>query len=320
MKLIKRACGVIFSVVFCFALASFSAGCFNLGGKYSSYNSKAYSVGNGTAASNEVSEIEVDWVSGNVVVDVSDSVSEITFSETYSDADEEILRLHYCVQNQKLSLKFAESKAKLPPNFQKDLTITLPGAALDFLDIDIASGSVCVKNILAKEAEFDTASADVDLRNVTIGEVETDTASGKVEIRDAYLIELSVDTASGNVNITDSTIQENLSVGTASGSVNIIDSAVQDDLSTNTASGDICVSNTSFREANIDTVSGNTDWYPISDKGFWCEFESVSGDFSSAFDLTTKGGNSFYFGSEQSYYGMKVNSVSGDFSISRISS
>ncbi len=174
----KRFVLVLFSFAALSAVAAFS-GCEGGGNTFSGYDgARSYSVGNGTAGG--ISSIEIEWVAGSVAVRVSQSATQISFSET-SVSQGDSLKLHYRVSGGKLDLKFAASEAKYPAGFSKDLTVTLPASVqLSVLEIETASGSVAVDGVRAREIDVDAEDSSVSVSGCTFSKSEVSTEGGDV--------------------------------------------------------------------------------------------------------------------------------------------
>lgn len=154
-------------------------GCSGGGGnKFENYDAKNFAVGGGSAAG--ISQVEIEWAEGNVLVQSSSSASMITFSEQNSNSSNS-LKLRYSVGGGKLELKFAAPGASYPAGWSKDLTVTIPASMqLSRLDIETIGGEVNVRSIGATDIKVEAVSAAVTVDGCTFSESEVQTESGNV--------------------------------------------------------------------------------------------------------------------------------------------
>ncbi len=127
-----------------------------------------------------------------------------------------------------------------------------------------------------------------------LGKVEIDVASTDVFINDLTIEELIVKTVSGEVYI--KSFVDILDVDTVSGDVDLFCSVLP-----------------SFLE--MDTVSGDGFFYFPDNSAFKMEFDTISGDFSTNFEVT-KSEDYYIFGHGTNIF--TFDSVSGDLSINRL--
>lgn len=130
----------------------------------------------------EVKNIEVEWVSGNVTVTRSEDAYLYVIEEgRISESD----ALVYKLNGNTLEIDFAK------PSFgffginsspSKDLTLKLPEKYYDNININ-------------------SVSADVDISNVSSYEIDLESVSGKIEMRQTSFKDLDVEMVSGNTDI-----------------------------------------------------------------------------------------------------------------------
>lgn len=207
--------------------------------------------GSATVISDDIQEIEIDWVSGNIRL-VPANVTSIEVSEsTVDDAKYAMvckqeggtLEIDYCKNTTLKDLKNLK--------FSKDLTILVP---LDW------SG---------RALQVDAASAKLSVEDLTIREVEVDTASGTCQFDHCTVDTLNVDTASGDVYFEGSL--NRLDCDSASASVQ----AVLDNVPS---------------EIDMDTASGSVELVLPKDAGFVVNMDTMSGKFDSDFPYSAKNG------------------------------
>lgn len=201
-----------------------------------------------------ISEIEIEWVAGNILIQPSD-VDAITISE--SDIEDAKYAMVWKQKNNKLDIAFCEENLisgfgiNLNADLKKDLYIYVP------------------RNWACRSLEIDAASATVEIYDLTIRELDFDGASGTCDLENCNITDLDIDTASGDVRYSGSL--ETLDFDSASASFY----------------GEL--SNTPSR-IDMDGMSGSLDIALPEDAGFTVSMDGMSRHFSSDFDTTTRNG------------------------------
>ena len=174
--------------------------------EYMRYDDSEYAVG-GTSLSQNVELIKIDWVDGDITVNVSDSAYYVSFYEQ-SNADnlqDSDVTLRYKVYGNQLLIKFAKSRASLKGNVKKTLTVTLPAQNVDQLSIANIAGDVSVRgsNITAvtgTEIDVETVSGNVSFSTLNVNKVEVETVSGAVSFSSCVVAtEIDIESVSGDV-------------------------------------------------------------------------------------------------------------------------
>lgn len=213
-------------------------------------------TGNGsstcTVNGNDIRELEIDWLSGNIEIIPGDK-PEITVSETTpQDAryamvckqEGQTLKIEYCQHT-----TFGDWKNL---NFSKNLTITVP------------------KDWEGRVLQVDAASSKLFVRNLTVQEVEIDTASGESRFENCTVDALDIDTASGDIRFT--------------GSLNRLDCD-------SASAGVYAELDNVPSEIDMDTASGAVELVLPKDAGFSVKMDTMSGKFDSDFPFTSKNGS-----------------------------
>lgn len=293
-----------------------------------------YSSDGRYTASADVKGIDINWLSGKVVVKPY-SGNDISFSET---ADKEITRdkaLGWGIENGVLYIQYLKTNkmsvgsqdpvktlevlvpqklAESLKSFDADATsadILVSDIKADEFETDTSSGDIYLTNIKAKALNIDTASGDAYINGVTIdGNIDIDTASGDTEISGtAAVVRLS--TASGSVSAPDISAEE-LVIGTSSGDISIAGTIGK--LEIDTASGVVSAGFRTFPdEIDIDTSSGSvTLEVPSSGGGFTLDYDSGSGDLDCGVPVMMKGSEYVYGDGSCS---ISVDTGSGDLTL-----
>lgn len=210
-----------------------------------------------TADSNQIRILEIEWAAGSIIIEPSDSATEILVQE--SNVDDEKYRM-VCKQNgDTLSIQFCKDSIKFPSfgisTDAKDLRITVP------------ADWVCYS------LEIDAASADVMIQDMTILEMDFDGASGLCSLVNCNVGAMDLDAASGNVNF----------------------SGCLDSLDFDGASADCTLVLTNCpSHIDLDGMSGTLDMTLPSDCGFTVACEGLSSNFYTDFATTLRNGLHHY--------------------------
>ncbi len=151
---------------------------------------------------NDLKELSIDWISGSVIVELTDS-DIIRIQETASRKIAEKDALRYGVSGSKLRIQACKKNYTLKiPN--KDLIVSLPRSLADKL----------------QECEINSVSASVSVHGLTLDELEVNTVSGNVSVSEMITDEADIETVSGSVSLLDSSA-ESLRIDTVSGIVKV---------------------------------------------------------------------------------------------------
>lgn len=206
-------------------------------------------------AASEISEIEIEWASGNIrilpgtddrITVAEDGVSDTKYAMVLKQKGSK-LTIAFCEEDMSSYLGLNSLKS-----LDKDLTITVP---IDY---------VC------ESLEIDCASASVEIQNLTLGEVDFDGANGTCEFRNCTVQELNIDTASGDVRF--------------SGTLDILDCDAA------SASVYAVLDNIPKRVA-MDSMSGDLDLTLPENAGFTVTLDAMNSKFDSDFTTTLKNGS-----------------------------
>lgn len=207
-----------------------------------------------TISADEIKELDIEWVSGSIILQPGD-VDEITFSE--SEVSDSKYALVWKQKGSNLSIQFCKDSITFPSfginvDLSKDLVITVPRDwTCNSLEIDAASTNLIVNDLTIREVDFDGASSSYEFENCNVGSFDMDGASCDMNFS-GTLNELDFDGASGSIHA----------------------------VLTNTPS-----------RIDMDGMSGDLDLTLPADAGFAVSLDAMSSDFSSDFETTMKNGN-----------------------------
>lgn len=212
--------------------------------------------GKNTFPASEVSELEIEWVAGEILIQTGNT-DEITVKEDGNSDPKYAMVLRQ--SGDTLKIQFCEDSVAggfgitfNTPDLSKDLTITVPmNWELDSLEIDCASATVEVNDMIIREVDFDGASGTCEFENCTVEDMNIDTASGDIRFI-GNLTTLDCDAASASVYA----------------------------VLTNTPS-----------RLDMSSMSGDLEIILPGDAGFTLAMDAMSSDFESDFETTMKNGN-----------------------------
>lgn len=257
-------------------------------------NASAYSVAERVEldAHSTVSEIEVDWINGNIQVEYLESAAAVDFYEV-AEGEEvtEDTTMHYLLDNGVLRIKYAKSGKFKNGRLSKKLYINLPRSlTLSKLDIESVNGNIYI-DCNASKIDIDNVNGNIDLKG-TATRVEVESVNGN-NIIECNASIVNVENVNGSVEVR--------------GTANSID--------IENVNGSITVAcKESLMSLDVETVSGNVNLNIADTRGFRLEYETISGKMSSSFSgqLTMQGRVYVYLGGGAA---IDVETVSGSLSL-----
>lgn len=246
------------------------------------------STGSASLDKEDVKSIEINWLSGEIEIrkGTSDKV-EISESKSYENDSDNAMRWgiddgELKIYESKKAYQFFQFFSFGSQSKSKKLTLTLPedytleeininsasadvtaeALKADFLDVEEASGNICIDGFSGTKADINNVSGKLELYQVISDEIEVETVSGECSV-------------SGKIDIIEAkTVSGSLDINTADGSKKI---------EANTVSGKV----------NIGTNCGES--------GFTANYSSVSGGFSCDLSGMNKDGKFIYGSGEADY-------------------
>lgn len=191
----------------------------------------SYTAGGSNMVAQNINEISVEWINGNVNVAYYDGDT-ISFSENKTADDEYAMR--YRIEGTELKIEFCDS-GKIIGTKSKDLTINVP------------------RDFTLAELDISSTNANVTINEVSANQLDVSTVSGIIN-------------ASGKYNSVDAE--------STKGSININCTDAPSKIDANSVGGKI------------------TFTLPQDIGGFAVNYETVSGDIISDFDMNRSGGAS----------------------------
>lgn len=265
----------------------------NVGNVFSYADSELYSVGGGSAKTQEVSSIELNWVAGDINVAEYDG-EDITFSETSSYTLGEEDKMRYYINNGRLLIQFSA-----PGNFDifgdihgKSLTVYVPkGFEMDDLIIDTVSAPVNAQKLKAAYAKIESVSGDIYAFDITSDDLTLASTSG----------DITAEACSANILATEE-VSGSLDAAGEFGKVTC-----------DTVSGDTKIApGSSVLGIDIESVSGEITVELPENDGFKAKYDTVSGEFSCGFPVLTSKDSVTYKNANADF---RLDTVSGDIEI-----
>jgi DUF4097 and DUF4098 domain-containing protein YvlB len=157
-----------------------------------------------------------------------------------------------------------------------DWTIYVPKSAeVQSVEFSTASGGFTLDRVDADFVETDIASGSVYINDAKVQELDLSTASGSVEIENCQADRIDAESASGNVEASN-VEAEKLELSTASGSVRIRGSQAER-IKASSASGQVRISSTDGKEMYLSSASGKVRMDDCR-VGLSAEMSCASGD------------------------------------------
>jgi len=173
----------------------------------------------------QIREIDIEWAAGSITVQ-SAEVDTIQIAESVPSDPK--YTMVWKQHNDKLTIRYSENIG-LDFNFgitindviSKDLTILVPlGWECDSLEVDAASATLEVKNLVIREVDFDGASGICEFENCVIDKLDLDTASGDIHFTGS-LETLDCDAASASVIAVFDNVPSRIDMDSMSGDLDI---------------------------------------------------------------------------------------------------
>ena len=149
--------------------------------------------------SEEIKEIEVNWINGNVnIVQDNDGVVSIR-EENYSNYP-----LFYYLDGTTLKIEFVENGTN---NFvfntlNKDLYIDLPASTTVDIDATLINGNLTATGeIYTNEFNADLVNGNIDINSISGNHIFVKSVNGNIDLKSINVNSLDVEKVNGNLNI-----------------------------------------------------------------------------------------------------------------------
>ena len=246
-------------------------------------NNGAVKSGSEEFAGKEISAMEIEGLSGELILEAWDGNTILVTYENIAEEyeifqDGEVLK----IQCDKGWLSINTSFNQLPK-----IHVQVPAnQVLENVNVDKGSGSMKMTGITADSIQVDSGSGSVNISEVSGEELAVESGSGSVKISGVAVKEFRVDSGSGSVTVEEVAAEKT-----------VLDSG----------SGTVTVKNSSVGETRVDTGSGFVNFEEVDARD--CSVESGSGrvNFLGAltgeckFDTSSGSVNLELYGEEEDY-------------------
>lgn len=224
----------------------------------------------------DIENISIDWVSGDITVSVYDELY-IKLEQYVSTAVTEDTKMSVLVTGK--SLKISDNRSKrwnflwFGNMYSTSIVVFLPQKVYNDIFINGVSSRIEITDISASEIKTHTVSGKINLKNVSAPNLDMNVISGKLYAQGAFS-DVDSQSVSGSVEIHSSTMLQRL---------------------------------------RSNSVSGRVTVYIPENEGFSVRFSKVSGKLTSDFPFMTKGAKEYIYGNGAAQFSIDV--VSGNCSI-----
>lgn len=237
-------------------------------------NYEQYRMG-GTTITDEIINIDVNWVAGNVYITETECEG-ISFEERSTKALNNAKKMRYWYDRscRTLFIKFCESSF-FYGDMSKDLYINVPqGYVFNNVNLDVVSSDMILSNIKSTSFDIDTVSGSLELTTNTTEEIDMDSVSGSMTVTAGNITSTDFNTVSGSCYLTIDSGKQ-IEMDSVSGDLNLcLSKELGFDLTTDTH-GDV--------DYTME-VGGRGSNYTYGSKELQIDFDSTSGDV----DITHK--------------------------------
>lgn len=170
------------------------------------YDDSDFTVGDGSIAVENLTEIDLDWVDGNVtVMSCQDAYPSLTETSKNELTEGSLLRWHLS-EDGKLTVKYRESSFFLGRgnNKQKDLILRIPERFMEKLSIKIhvASSNVFLDRLSAKEISIESGTGNVAMLSTSICEsLSIHAQKGKILVSGSVFEKMTLSTEKSEIKV-----------------------------------------------------------------------------------------------------------------------
>lgn len=271
---------------------------FNSGYYYT--DTDKYQAGDGEIEGDKVRDLEINWISGDIKVEVYDGDT-VQFFEKSSKELNENEQLHYYNKNGRLIIQFQKAQKKMlsmGKGLNKELTVKIPESTAK------AMGYFCV----------DTVSSETRIKGIHVNKMNLNSTSGGFEIDKCSSVKLTIDSTSGSITANSLVVEEKLELNTTSGSASLEGSFQS--VSSDTVSGSIdIISDICPEKVRTDSVSGSVTLAIPENNGFTYRKDTVSGSLKCDFAVSQEDDKGIYKDGDAVF---DFESVSGSITIKEL--
>ncbi len=251
-------------------------------------NPEAYTAGEAEIPGG-VEDIDIHWICGNVNIAWHDGDA-ILLREEAGRPIRDDLRLRWWLDEDTgiLSVQYGEDGARMPWNFTKTLTLTLPeGTRLGDAQIRVISGDIGIPALRADSLNLTMTSGSADV-TAEADAISIRTTSGSIRLAaSGSAEEITLDTASGRIDVTAAEVAEFDAQCTSGGVSAELEAAGSARITA--TSGQVTASLGAFDRLEISATSGGVTAFLPEEPGFTAYLDMVSGRVACDMPLTVEG-------------------------------
>ncbi|MGN0517501.1 MAG: DUF4097 family beta strand repeat-containing protein [Acutalibacteraceae bacterium] len=286
-----------------------------LSGNYK--NSSEYKIGSPSISVDNISSVEVNWISGEINV-LSSTDNNILFDCPDDKKLEDDYKLRYLVKDGKLTIQYTKPfnvfQQLFKKNIKKTLNIYIPSSVKEVTVNNVSSNTV-ISDISTDLLEINNVSGEIYLSSLSltgkeIKRISIDNVSGKMTVNNITTDNLSVNTVSGGF-AADNTTAKFFYIDNVSGKINLNGSF--DKVEADTVSGDFTInSKTMLSDLAVDGVSAAINITIPENDGFELELDKASAYFKCEFE-TKNTGDLYIYKNRTSKF--EIDTVSGNVNL-----
>lgn len=251
----------------------------------------------------KISGIDIDWISGNVLVKIVPSGDEVKIVEYSNKQLKEDEKLLMTASGKTLSLKWKDEfvSVSIFNNLTKNLYIEIPKSLADkmsVVNIRTVSGDITAGEMNTESFSLNSTSGDIFVSDVTAESASINNTSGAIEVDDLAAVHMELNSTSGSIE-GKGLVTDLLEINSTSGSTALEGKITEIDA--NAVSGSISVHDLVCPEkADFNSVSGGIVLIIPEDSGFSLNHDTVSGSTKSDFEKASGTDKKFVHGDGKS--------------------
>lgn len=272
---------IVGAVIFGVLNALVGKGTWSTGWNDYRYDERGFSVGDATLPADTLTEIDVDWIDGAVLIvpcqDAYPSLTEKT-ADGAELPDSARLRWRVSEDGSKLTVKYRKSSWFFGfgnQNRNKTLILRIPERMLPqikLMDVECVSGNIVLDNLQVAALDLENMSGNIRIRNCAVGRLSIESVSGDVEAACEVRERLEIEIVSGDVLFESATCPPSLEIDSTDGDVTVqLPTQADFRLTWETVSGRISSDFSHQVNGNIYTVGNGSATFDV---------ETVSGDLT----------------------------------------
>lgn len=233
-----------------------------------------------------VSHINIENVSGRIIVAPGEPRATLTGRVTTNTDKKTFLD----VQNNNGTLTVLADFRTIYPNFISGdmvLTVYLPEDVGMNVSVSGTSSNADVSSIRFDSLSVHSTSGTVKVTGCSGSSLKVGSTSGESEVRDVSFGSMDVSSTSGTVTVDGA--EGNLSANCTSGSIKVNNVTGAVDVSNTSGGASVTLRQAVLQPVRIKAISGSIRLALPPDAAFNLDVDTVSGSFSSAFDITISG-------------------------------